>query len=236
MGNINKEQLAVMIGRRLKELRTAQTDVGQSEIAKELGLKKQTISGYENGRFIPDITVLIAFAERYSCSVDYFLGLDDNPCKKQANYSENPSIEDLLDSLSRITDDDQDFLASSFADMVRELAILDGHPKRKELIECIGELITVLTEYIGKTKSVSKRLSDQSEDNSLTAENVAVEWARFNDFERMAKSTIDDIARMGLETLISFSTSAKKALRIRTGWKPKKMKGVIYHGKETRAK
>lgn len=224
MDNINKEQLAVMIGRRLRELRTAKTDVGQSEIAEELGLKKQTISGYENGRFIPDITILIAFAEKYSCSVDYLLGLDDNSCKVQVNYSENPGVGNLLDSLSRITEDEQDFLAGSFAEMVGKLAILDGHPKRKELIECIGELLAVLTEYIDKTKSVSKRLSEQSRDNSLTAENVAVEWARFNDFCSMAKSAIDDFARIGLEALVSFSASAKKVLRIRTGWKPKKEK------------
>ena len=224
MNNIDKEQLAITIGKRLKELRTAKTDVGQSEIAEELGVKKQTVSGYENGRFIPDITILIAFAERYSCSVDYLLGLDDNSCKEQVNHLENPGVGDLLDSLSRIADDERDFLADSFAEMVRELDIRDGHPKRKELIECIGELTSVLTEYIAQTKNVSKRLSEQSEDNSLTAEKVAVEWARFNDFGSMAKSTIDDFARIGLETLISFSASAKKVLRIRTGWKPKKNK------------
>lgn len=222
MGNIDKEQLAATIGRRLKELRIAKTDVGQSEIAEELGLKKQTISGYENGRFIPDITILMAFAERYSCSVDYLLGLDDNSCREQASHSESQDVGALLDSLSRITDDERDFLADSFADMVKELSILDGHPKRKEFIECIGELTAVLTEYIGQTKNVSKRLSEQSEDNSLTAEDVAIEWSRFHDFSGMAKSTIDDFTRIGLDTLISFSAKAKKVLRIRTGWKPKK--------------
>ncbi len=228
MGNINKEQLAVTIGRRLKELRTAKTDVGQSEIAEELGVKKQTISGYENGRFIPDITILMAFAEKYSCSVDYLLGMDDNSCKGQFRDSENPGVSALLDSLNGITDDERDFLTDSFAELVRELAILDGHPKRKELIECIGELTAVLTEYIGQTKNASRRLSKQSGDSTLTAEDVAVAWARFNDFSSMARSTIDDFARIGLETLISFSVKAKKVLRIRTGWKPKNNKLSSY--------
>ena len=63
---------------RLKDLREDR-DLKQKDIAKLLFITQQQYSLYEKGyREIPT-TALIALAEFYNASVDYILGLTDNP-------------------------------------------------------------------------------------------------------------------------------------------------------------
>lgn len=63
---------------RLKDLREDR-DLKQKDIAKLLFITQQQYSLYEKGyREIPT-TALITLAEFYNASVDYILGLTDNP-------------------------------------------------------------------------------------------------------------------------------------------------------------
>ena len=42
MGKTSKEDLASIVGQRLKELRKAKTDLGQKDVADEIGLSTET--------------------------------------------------------------------------------------------------------------------------------------------------------------------------------------------------
>ena len=63
---------------RLRDLRE-DTDTKQQELAEYLHIKQNTNSQYENGQRQPPIPVLIKLAKFYGVSVDYLLGLTDNP-------------------------------------------------------------------------------------------------------------------------------------------------------------
>lgn len=63
---------------RLRDLRE-DTDTKQQELAEYLHIKQNTYSQYENGQRQPPIPVLIKLAKFYGVSVDYILGLTDNP-------------------------------------------------------------------------------------------------------------------------------------------------------------
>jgi len=63
---------------RIRNLREDK-DLKQNDIAKMLNIAQRTYSGYENGtRNIP-VQAVIRLAGYYNVSVDYLLGLTDNP-------------------------------------------------------------------------------------------------------------------------------------------------------------
>lgn len=67
-----------MIGERLFELRK---DAGltQDDLAAILNINKHSISSYERNRSEPPDTIKIAIAQYFNVSIDYLLGLTDNP-------------------------------------------------------------------------------------------------------------------------------------------------------------
>ena len=54
-------------------------DIKQKDIAKYLHVSQNTYSQYETGARQPSLEMLIKLAEFYFVSVDYILGLTDNP-------------------------------------------------------------------------------------------------------------------------------------------------------------
>lgn len=67
-----------MIGERLQELRKDK-GISQAEIAKILGVSHYTISSYECNRSDPDDKSKIILAKLFDVSLDYLLGLIDEP-------------------------------------------------------------------------------------------------------------------------------------------------------------
>lgn len=65
-----------MLGQRISEIRTS-TGWSQVELAKRLGVAKQTVSNWENENIQPSIEMLIRVARIFNVSTDYLLGLDD---------------------------------------------------------------------------------------------------------------------------------------------------------------
>lgn len=65
-----------MLGQRMMELRTA-CGITQVELAKRLGVAKQTVSNWENDNIQPSIDMLIRVAKFFHVSTDYLLGLED---------------------------------------------------------------------------------------------------------------------------------------------------------------
>lgn len=67
-----------MLGQRIMELRTA-LGWNQVELAKRLGVAKQTVSNWENDNIQPSIEMLIRLAKLFNVSTDYLLGLEAVP-------------------------------------------------------------------------------------------------------------------------------------------------------------
>ena len=58
----------------LKKIRI-EKGITQTELAKHLDLKPNTISGYEKGINHPDFNTLIKIAKYFECTTDYLLGI-----------------------------------------------------------------------------------------------------------------------------------------------------------------
>ena len=67
-----------MLGQRICELRTA---IGWSQVdmAKRLGVAKQTVSNWENENIQPSIEMLVRISKLFGVSTDYVLGLEQIP-------------------------------------------------------------------------------------------------------------------------------------------------------------
>ena len=64
-----------MLGQRIYEIRTA---IGwtQVELAKRIGVAKQTVSNWENDNIQPSIDMLVRLAKLFNVTTDYLLGLE----------------------------------------------------------------------------------------------------------------------------------------------------------------
>ena len=67
-----------MLGQRICELRTA-LGWSQVELAKRLGVAKQTVSNWENENIQPSIEMLVRLAKLFGVTADYMLGLESIP-------------------------------------------------------------------------------------------------------------------------------------------------------------
>ena len=67
-----------MLGQRFCELRTA-SGWRQVDLAKKLGVAKQTVSYWENENIQPSIEMLVRLARLFNVTTDYLLGLDSIP-------------------------------------------------------------------------------------------------------------------------------------------------------------
>ena len=65
-----------MLNTRIKQLRTAR-NLSQVEMAKRLGVTKQSVSNWENNNIQPSVDMLVMIARLFSVSTDYLLCLDN---------------------------------------------------------------------------------------------------------------------------------------------------------------
>lgn len=86
-----------VINLRIAELRRAK-HITQTELAEKIGTTFQTISKWENGITMPDITMLPVLADYFDISVDELLGL--KPLKDDIYLSEETDSEDFWDKHS----------------------------------------------------------------------------------------------------------------------------------------
>ena len=64
-----------MLHQRIRLLRQAR-NMSQVELAKRLGVTKQSVSNWENDNIQPSIDMLVKLAAIFSVSTDYMLGLE----------------------------------------------------------------------------------------------------------------------------------------------------------------
>jgi len=88
-----------MFKQRIFELRTA-TGWSQVELAKRLGVAKQTVSNWENDNIQPSIEMLVRLAKLFGVSTDYILGLEEIP-----RISVEGLPEDVIAHLSLLIED-----------------------------------------------------------------------------------------------------------------------------------
>ena len=65
-----------MLGARIQELRGA-LGWSQVELAKRLGVAKQTVSNWENENIQPSIEMLVRLSKLFGVATDYLLGLEE---------------------------------------------------------------------------------------------------------------------------------------------------------------
>ncbi|MDE7339516.1 MAG: helix-turn-helix domain-containing protein [Lachnospiraceae bacterium] len=83
----------------IRQLRLAR-NLSQVDLAKALGVTKQSISNWENNNIQPSIDMLIRLSQFFSVSTDYLLGLD------QRTYIEISELTDCqLAHIAAIIDD-----------------------------------------------------------------------------------------------------------------------------------
>lgn len=66
-----------MFADRLKYLRQSK-GFNQVQLAEKLGVKKQSISNWENDNIMPSVDMLVKIADYFRVSTDYLLGRDDH--------------------------------------------------------------------------------------------------------------------------------------------------------------
>ena len=77
-----------MADNRLKELRE-KFGLSQIELGNRLGVTQQSVFAWEHGKTQPQIQTAIALSRLYGVSLDYLLGLSDDP-----EIKEKPAISD----------------------------------------------------------------------------------------------------------------------------------------------
>lgn len=80
------------VGQRLK-MRRNELNLKQEYVAEELGITRQTISNWENGRSYPDIARIIRLSEIYGLSLDELLKGDQEMVK---HLQENTVVNHFL--------------------------------------------------------------------------------------------------------------------------------------------
>ena len=65
------------IGRFLKQLRM-EKQLTQEKLSETLGVSRRTVSRWETGNNLPDLSILVELADFYDVSVDYILGRTNN--------------------------------------------------------------------------------------------------------------------------------------------------------------
>lgn len=100
-----------ILSRRLKNLREEKGYL-QRYVADKIGVRSNTLSGYENGTRSPDPDMLVSLADLYGVTTDYLLGKADQPYiieddEKTALIEEMarkyPDAEIMFDNLAGMT-------------------------------------------------------------------------------------------------------------------------------------
>lgn len=92
-----------MLGEQIKSLRMCK-GLNQVELAKILGVTKQSVSNWENENIMPSIDMLIKIAKFFSVSTDYLLGISENHALNTDGLSELQiaHIQTLIDDIIRV--------------------------------------------------------------------------------------------------------------------------------------
>lgn len=80
---------------RLQEL-LIEYDLSRLQLAKQIGISFETLNGYFNKNFYPELSVALKLSKHFSCSLSYLLGLSD---EIRIISNNNLSFQDTLKKL-----------------------------------------------------------------------------------------------------------------------------------------
>lgn len=101
----------IVLPKRLKMLREKHGYL-QKFVADKLGIRSNTLSGYETGTRSPDPEMLVKLAELYNVTTDYLLGITDIPFVDNEQNRKNAIIEKIKTEFS-----DADLMFKDLSDM-----------------------------------------------------------------------------------------------------------------------
>ena len=95
-----------MLNERIREIRLARK-ISQVELAKALGVTKQSVSNWENDNIQPSIDMLVKIADVLPVSTDYLLGRDEQRVIDVTGLSENSiqHIQFIIDDIKKACSD-----------------------------------------------------------------------------------------------------------------------------------
>ncbi|WP_240456690.1 helix-turn-helix domain-containing protein [Virgibacillus halodenitrificans] len=98
-----------ILGKRLKNLRE-QHGYLQKFVADKIGVRSNTLSGYENGTRSPDPEMLVRLADLYKVTTDYLLGKSDDPYLTEEEafeaFKNSPDLERWYKELPKSKEED----------------------------------------------------------------------------------------------------------------------------------
>ncbi|MDY7044391.1 helix-turn-helix transcriptional regulator [Virgibacillus sp. M23] len=98
-----------ILAKRLKELREKNGYL-QKFVADKIGVRSNTLSGYENGTRNPDPDIIRNLAKLYNVTTDYLLGHSDQPHMTEEEafeaFRNNPSLERWYRELPKNKEED----------------------------------------------------------------------------------------------------------------------------------
>ena len=86
-----------IFGKRLRSLRE-NLGMTQMQFSEHIGIRQQTLSGYENGRMKPPLDVAVEISEKCDVSLDWLCGLSD----RKSQSSDFCSYADILEILVKV--------------------------------------------------------------------------------------------------------------------------------------
>ena len=91
-----------MLSSRMREIRIAKK-ISQVELAKTIGVTKQSVSNWENDNIQPSIEMLCRIADALSVTADYLLGRDEKRYIEVTELSEEAiqSVQSLINLLKK---------------------------------------------------------------------------------------------------------------------------------------
>lgn len=93
-----------MFASRLRYLRQSK-ELNQTQLGEKLGVKKQSVSNWENGNIVPSIDMLIKIADYFHVSTDYLLGRDTPASDGLALMDVTGLTQVQVEHIQRIVDD-----------------------------------------------------------------------------------------------------------------------------------
>lgn len=144
---------------RIKSMRI-ENKISQDELASKLGLSRTAVSAYEVGRNEPPSDVLIKLSQIFGCSIDYLLGLTDDPYDYENATNNLARRIRALRIKNNLTQDELSQRMVLPPKMISFYELGERVPSRKSLIK-LADIFDVSVEYLlgetNDTKSEKKK-------------------------------------------------------------------------------
>ena len=94
----------MMFATRIRYLRQSK-ELNQVQLADKLGVKKQSISNWENDNIMPSVEMLVKIADYFNVSTDFLLGRDSQTDSESYSVDVNGLTPRQIEHIMLIVDD-----------------------------------------------------------------------------------------------------------------------------------